>query len=981
MSNRTLKILLLFLTIFAIQTVLLLVLLLRPQVSSAAIGVRADGKDYATCPCGFKKEGDAEKETIRLFIPIPGVTDGCGYLCDINGDSKGDVVDYVVAIYKFLVGAAAIMAVIMIMIGGYQWIFAMGSASAIESAKDTIKSALFGLLLTLFSYQVLHFINPRLTDVVLPEVEEIGRMQIGGYLCGGDDVLVDDEGFNSVLVGSFVEAIKDGKKLAKTNFYLQSTYRQGSGYGASSPPFTIDEKKLISGLHPASATATTDILKCDNEAKSYKVPTIQGDPKATMKNPSGPEVKIAHFNTTTAIDETTDKEKTTLIGIDCFYSLCDTNPNTSLVDTGVAQDNIKTLKAKAADYATANNYAIANEVEIYNSVSTRVEPRGGGCYGSFCDPAGEGLTLCLSRSGMGIGCWNISQMCKDTDKNMCEETDQMLQSSIADAMKTGVGGLPVACGKRLDQEMNPDQCVLGIKFGCPIGYPQIDPLTSYAKETDINLDACWREDTKKKEKKKLDCWKSAVANYEVFPVDSGFAVDKISAVCCEERQNVPGENYGKLQGICVESFDAAYSTQTFKALKEICVARLDQNDPLCKVLTTSTYITQWDGNCELQTGFINGQLQKASVCMLPHDKEKKPTTKVCHLGKDHVMYANVEACATRNTKQDSWAFELNWRQWQWIPFLIKNKVVINCESYILPYNYPCLDLPAAGSFGGEKSGGGGGGGGAGDIKGTIDTLKAEGGKIEKILEDIVDIPDDKPGGLTDLKSKLSGQTFGLLDSEPSLPINSALAAKSIDACKFVEAIIAQESGGKQDLCPKNDNGTWDCGLMQVNVNNCNDQLCKSVNDNITAGVAELVKLFNDSLYPNKPCGDDEDTTCNRAKDSKSDKLYRYVLSAYNGGPGANADAADCSTCGNINSDCAAAGTSCCSGTCKNKCFLEGMDDALVTKVECPINSGGCDPKKFEYCSVTYPYVMEKFDKNYKELDDYPDNTPGVASCP
>jgi len=212
MSNRFLKILLFFVTIFALQGLILVFLMLNPLQAKAKIGVRIEpkdvveaGTDYSTvCECGYKEgaiDGESgKKETVRLFIPIPGVTDSCGYVCDITGDGKANVTDYIVAVYKFLVGLAAIVALIMVMWGGYSWIFAMGNTSKIEGAKDTIKSALLGLVLAMVSVQLLEMINPRLTDVGLSEVEKIVRQERTSIFCRATDIVQAQDG--TVLLGS-----------------------------------------------------------------------------------------------------------------------------------------------------------------------------------------------------------------------------------------------------------------------------------------------------------------------------------------------------------------------------------------------------------------------------------------------------------------------------------------------------------------------------------------------------------------------------------------------------------------------------------------------------------------------------------------------------------------------------------------------------------------------------------------------------------
>ena len=132
-----------------------------------------------------------------------------------------------------------------------------------------------------------------------------------------------------------------------------------------------------------------------------------------------------------------------------------------------------------------------------------------------------------------------------------------------------------------------------------------------------------------------------------------------------------------------------------------------------------------------------------------------------------------------------------------------------------------------------------------------------------------------------------------------------------------------------------------------------------------------------------PCGSGTNTSCQSARDSGAgkEKLYRYVLSAYNGGKeGANSQS------GTPPGTCSIGSTICCTESCKElnthpeemHCFIEVGSDATImpTKVECPKDPG-------ELGKYTYPYVMEKFDDNYNSIDKEDDHKfgDGVASCP
>ena len=79
-----------------------------------------------------------------------------------TGDSQSPTTfgGYVVAIYEFLLSLVGIVAMVMIIIGGFRYMTSTGNASAMADAKDMIFSALLGLGLALLSWLILYTINP-----------------------------------------------------------------------------------------------------------------------------------------------------------------------------------------------------------------------------------------------------------------------------------------------------------------------------------------------------------------------------------------------------------------------------------------------------------------------------------------------------------------------------------------------------------------------------------------------------------------------------------------------------------------------------------------------------------------------------------------------------------------------------------------------------------------------------------------------------
>ncbi|MFA6322610.1 MAG: 3D domain-containing protein [Candidatus Buchananbacteria bacterium] len=71
---------------------------------------------------------------------------------------------YIGVVFQYIVGLAAFLAAVMIMIGGFLWLTSAGNPSRVTQGKEYITGALTGLLLALFSYIVLYTINPNLVS-------------------------------------------------------------------------------------------------------------------------------------------------------------------------------------------------------------------------------------------------------------------------------------------------------------------------------------------------------------------------------------------------------------------------------------------------------------------------------------------------------------------------------------------------------------------------------------------------------------------------------------------------------------------------------------------------------------------------------------------------------------------------------------------------------------------------------------------------
>ncbi|MBI5022732.1 MAG: hypothetical protein HZC05_01010, partial [Candidatus Magasanikbacteria bacterium] len=81
-----------------------------------------------------------------------------------------DLGDYIKTIYVYLLSIGGIVAAVLLIKSGADWMMSAGASEGIKNAKATMAGALIGLLLLLSSYVLLYTINPNLVNLKLPQV-------------------------------------------------------------------------------------------------------------------------------------------------------------------------------------------------------------------------------------------------------------------------------------------------------------------------------------------------------------------------------------------------------------------------------------------------------------------------------------------------------------------------------------------------------------------------------------------------------------------------------------------------------------------------------------------------------------------------------------------------------------------------------------------------------------------------------------------
>lgn len=107
-------------------------------------------------------------------LPIPGSSLFNGQEIVVTGSTLGE---YIAALYVMVVGAIAILAAVMIFYGGLKWLTAAGNRGRVQDAKETISSAIIGIVLAFGAYILLLTISPNLVKFRSLELRPVSTIQ------------------------------------------------------------------------------------------------------------------------------------------------------------------------------------------------------------------------------------------------------------------------------------------------------------------------------------------------------------------------------------------------------------------------------------------------------------------------------------------------------------------------------------------------------------------------------------------------------------------------------------------------------------------------------------------------------------------------------------------------------------------------------------------------------------------------------------
>lgn len=103
--------------------------------------------------------------TVQLQIPVPGLGQSLPVCATKGGELEcTGIAQYIAFMYRWLVGIAAVLAVLALTWGGVRWLTSAGESGAIQDAKKIMGNAIVGLLIAFCSYTLLWAINPELVQ-------------------------------------------------------------------------------------------------------------------------------------------------------------------------------------------------------------------------------------------------------------------------------------------------------------------------------------------------------------------------------------------------------------------------------------------------------------------------------------------------------------------------------------------------------------------------------------------------------------------------------------------------------------------------------------------------------------------------------------------------------------------------------------------------------------------------------------------------
>ena len=99
---------------------------------------------------------------VPFAVSAVGVDSALGTTLELG---TADLEETVISIVQWALGFLGLVAVIMILIGGFQWMTAGGNEEKVASAKKIISAAVIGLIIVLLAWAIVIFVVTQTSEV------------------------------------------------------------------------------------------------------------------------------------------------------------------------------------------------------------------------------------------------------------------------------------------------------------------------------------------------------------------------------------------------------------------------------------------------------------------------------------------------------------------------------------------------------------------------------------------------------------------------------------------------------------------------------------------------------------------------------------------------------------------------------------------------------------------------------------------------
>lgn len=164
-------------------------LLQRVPLAGAPLDTAPTTTTQGTVPDGTSTSGSAGQAVPTenrpvLEIPIPNLN-FTGIIRENGQITIPWLAQYIGGVYTFLLSIVGLMAAVMMVIGGFQYVTSGGDQGKIGAGKKRIVNALTGLVLALSSYVILYSINPDLVAFNGLQLTGVRTETLGDFTDGG----------------------------------------------------------------------------------------------------------------------------------------------------------------------------------------------------------------------------------------------------------------------------------------------------------------------------------------------------------------------------------------------------------------------------------------------------------------------------------------------------------------------------------------------------------------------------------------------------------------------------------------------------------------------------------------------------------------------------------------------------------------------------------------------------------------------------